>query len=123
MKIKSDFVTNSSSSSFVVIGAHIEPDMIDLERFQKIKKKENVTVEQIMEDPYEYLDPMLRGSDLQYSQGCTYGEGLMIGIPYTSMDEDETLKEFRRRVKDQIKEKLGVEVITPDHIEECWMDG
>lgn len=122
MKIKTDFVTNSSSSSFVVIGIHLDTDTIDVERFQRIKKKVSVTIEQLMEDPYEYLDPMLKGSDLEYSQGCEYGDGLMIGIPYTSMGEDETLRQFRQRVKDEIMEKFGADV-NPGHIEECWMDG
>jgi hypothetical protein len=121
MKIKTDFVTNSSSSSFVVIGIHLDLEKIDIERFQRIKQKVSVTIEQMMEDPYEYLDPMLRGSDLQYSSGCEYGNGMMVGIPYTNMEEDETLQEFRQRVKDLIKEKFGIDE-TPSHIEECWMD-
>jgi len=122
MKIKTDFVTNSSSSSFVVIGSHIEAENIPIEKFQKIKAKIQVTTEEILEDPYEYIDPLLRGTDLEYSQGCEYGDGLMIGIPYTSMGEDETLRQFRQRVKEGIKECIGVDV-EPGHIEECWMDG
>lgn len=121
MKIKTDFVTNSSSSSFVVIGSHIEPDQIELERFQKIKLKRQVTAENILEDPWEYLDPLLKGTDLEYSQGCEYGDGLMVGIPYTSMGEDETLRQFKQRVKEGIKECLGIDT-DPGHIEECWMD-
>jgi len=121
MKIKTDFVTNSSSSSFVVIGSHIDADKIALEKFQKIKAKVQVTIENILEDPYEYIDPLLRGTDLQWSAGCEYGDGLMIGIPYTSMGEDETLKQFRQRVQEGIKQCLGIDT-TPGHIEECWMD-
>jgi len=121
MKIKTDFVTNSSSSSFVVMGVNVEPDLINIEQFQKIKKKVSVTYDQLMEDPYEYFEPLLRGSGLEWSSGCEYGEGVMVGIPYTGMGEDETLKQFRQRVKDQIKERLGADV-TPGHIEECWMD-
>ena len=126
MKIKSDFVTNSSSSSFVVIGTTIDVEAIPLEVFQKfqnVKMKFNVTAQNLKDDPYEYLDPMLKGTDLDYSQGCEYGDGeLMLGIPYTSMNEDETLGQFKHRVINQIKQIFGMDV-TVGHIEEYWMDG
>ncbi len=122
MKIKVDFVTNSSSSSFVVIGTRVEIDNIPLDSFQNIKEKVKITAEDITEDPYRYLEPVLEGSDLDHSSGCEYGEGsLMIGIPYTRMKDDETLKQFKERVQKEIKDRLHMDV-TPGHIEECWTD-
>jgi hypothetical protein len=122
MKIKTDFVTNSSSSSFVVMGIHVDMNKIDLTKMQKIKSKQTFTIEEFMEDPYEYLDPHLKGSDLTWSNGSCYdNEDLMVGICYTNMGEDETLRQFKQRVTDQVKDKLGYEA-TPVHIEECWMD-
>lgn len=122
MKIKTDFVTNSSSASFVVIGINMSLDNIPIEHFQQIKSKIKVTIEELKENPWDYFDPLLRGTDLDFSQGCEYGYGeLMVGIPYTKMNDDETLGDFKKRVQTQIKKSLGIDQ-TPGHIEECWMD-
>ena len=122
MKIKTDFVTNSSSSSFVVIGINLSLDNIPIEKFQIIKSKVKVTREELLDNPWDYFDPLLQGTDLDFSQGCEYGYGeFMIGIPYTKMNDDETLGEFKKRVQMEIKKALGIDE-TPGHIEECWMD-
>ena len=51
-----------------------------------------------------------------------WDENFMVGICYSNMGEDETLAQFRQRVKDQLTQVFQTEM-NPGHIEECWMDG
>jgi hypothetical protein len=115
MKLKLGFVTNSSSTSFVVMGANINYD--EMTSF--------VDQEKLKDDLFSTLDEVVQNSDLSYSTGPDYGygspESIMVGIHYTRMRDNETLKEFKNRVQLQILERFGVQ-IQPGHIEVAWMD-
>lgn len=111
MKMKSEFVTNSSSASFVVIGTSIL--LTDLQ-----------TEENEGQDNFDILDNLTKDTDLEYSFGC-YGswesDHVMVGIGYTKMGDDETLSQFKSRVKEEIKKAFGKNVEV-GHIEDAWED-
>ena len=95
MKLKIDFVTNSSSSSFIVMGTSIDLNEVPEEALKKIQSEVDVDLQDIIDDPHEFLDALLKGSDLTYSFGYEYDGGAMVGIEYTRMEENETLGEFK----------------------------
>jgi hypothetical protein len=130
MKIKLEHVTNSSSVSFVVMGAYIEGKDIADEKVEKLMEEKKSffgesTLNEVKSNPYEYIDYLIKGTNLEYSTGpddYSYGDrGIYIGIEYTNMDEDETLRQFKDRVREQLKEALGNE-IQVSHIEMGWED-
>jgi hypothetical protein len=124
MKIKLDFVTNSSSTSFVVIGSQIELNDIPHDYINNIAEKHNFPVDEALDEPYELIEYFTAGSNLEHSFGSEYDDNssVMVGISYSQMKDDETLKEFKKRVQLQILEKFGLPT-QPGHIEECWRDG
>ena len=123
MKIKADFVTNSSSSSFVVIGVTIDSFELTsfinegcLRQLSEICKKE-ITIQDVENDIY-LIDELLKNTSLQ-TQRAVDDDHIMIGIPYTKMDDDETLGQLKARVEHEIEQVFGVEVKS-HHIEACW---
>jgi len=121
MKIKTDFVTNSSTTSFVVIGINVDVTNIPEDYIKTIAERRNITVEELKESAYDLVASLIHGSDLSYAQPEYYASP-MVGITYSSMQDDETLRDFKSRVRLQIVETLGI-TSTPHHIQEAWHDG
>jgi hypothetical protein len=121
MKIKSEFVTNSSSVSFVVVGIYLSESDISENLKNLIESKSSVAV--IYEDFEGNIDTLILGTDLDYSFGdCNSGsENVMVGMHYTDMKDNETLGEFKARVQKQLKDSFGIDKDV-GHIESCWKD-
>jgi hypothetical protein len=112
MKIRSGFVSNSSSSSFCIYGTFIGRGELDLAAIKAHKDKPDE--EELEEDEEEYDDDddyefwENRASELGLEQhsfdGC---DGHYLGISWSSIGDNETGKEFKERVEKLVAQFCG----------------
>lgn len=114
MKIRSGFVSNSSSCSFLIYGVCIDYEYDLCDKIEAAYK--NITGRSCYAD------------DFKISDGGTDGSCLYVGHDYTSMKPDETRNEFERRSMEITKRVCReVGVILEDRefgvCEAAWRDG
>ncbi len=127
MKIKTDFITNSSSTSFV--GWGITLDFNDfLDKKEVIKKAFDVyksehngrgTIEKFEEDPYDILDYLPTNIIIDWK---VWDDVIYIGGKVSDLKDDETPKEFKSKILNELN-NLGFNVKEIEFIEESWYDG
>lgn len=126
MKLKGDFVTNSSSSSFVVIGTCIDIDEIMndhiLEALREACNRPHLEIDEVKTYPEDFIEYLIKAplyKDFEVSTAGDPDGSIIIGIPYTKMNDDETLNQFKQRVKVGLTTIFNQDVQVY-HIEEAW---
>lgn len=120
MKVKCDFVTNSSSTSFVVWG--ICKDWND-EFLKKILEKSDkkIPFDEFVElERYELAGIISEIAYKEYKlEAGTHEDGdcTMIGISPFKMKENQTLAEFKKSICDSLSDFLG-EKISPRSLQQ-----
>ena len=112
MKMRNGFVSNSSSSSFVVYGATIEKDELLealLKKFPDLEVEMDEDGEIFLEekDIYDIIWDV-PDADVQSLSLAEYDDLFMICRPLAEIEENETLAQFKSRVHSAL-DKIGVD--------------
>ena len=127
MKIRSDYVSNSSSSSFVIVGK-----TYDRSEIRKLIEDRGVQLFKMMKESkfsrycnnYKDINDLIDGWGLREvfcaaglwseEEGeCGDGDCILIGLDPSEMKDEQTLKEFKEVVVEKLK-GIGLEAEVKD---------
>ena len=131
MKIRSGFVSNSSSSSFILYGASMDNETFKEYVLEKIKAAGKISPEEIdglEEDDnifefVEIFEDMEDSGSLSVETGSGYDDTVYIGKDPRNFEEDLTGAQNKKAIQDEFKKIFPSYQGKFGYFDECWRDG
>jgi hypothetical protein len=116
MKIRNGFVSNSSSSSFLLYGVYLDDGSEAVDGYNFLVRKG------LVEEPeVDSIHELYGVFDLEIH--APWGEEVYIGLSWDEVGDDETGREFKERAERLIKRIMPKYTGSFDTHEHAWRDG
>jgi len=120
MKIRTGFVSNSSTSSFLIYGTVLDKEeILNLGKSKIPEAAGKEEEENDYDDVYGVLEELFKDTDLEHF--IPYDDEVYVGTTWSAVGDNETGKEFKDRVEGQIAKVFGKELPCDSH-SEAWHD-
>ena len=123
MKIRNGFVSNSSSSSFLIFGKCFDGVSKFIKNDTVLEKLGNDFDEEDDVDYYEIMEELIGWKEvLEFHINEYDTDSIWVGVSWDKVKDDETGLEFKQRVSNEINKKLGTSLRIEDlnTYEEAW---
>ena len=118
MKIRTGFVSNSSSSSFLIYGAALGEEDLPKGAVDAVDEDGNP---EDADEAYEAWEKIATKYKLDHHSPC-YDSTHYIGLSWDRVKDNETGKEFKKRVEALLEKAFGKKIECAT-LEEAWSDG